>query len=59
MVPKNLQKIGVANGMLNLPIVPTQVTKTGNVGSLDTPMAAPSIHNWPWVAGYCTERVVV
>ena len=46
------------NGMLDLPIVPTQVTKTGNVGSLGAPMAAPSILNWPWVAGYCNERVV-
>ena len=33
-------KIGEANGMLNLPIVPTQVTLRGNVGSLDAPIAA-------------------
>ena len=31
MVSKNQQKIGIANGM---PILPTQVTKTGNVGSV-------------------------
>ena len=31
---KNQQKIGEANGMFDLPIVPTQVTKTGNVGSV-------------------------
>ena len=45
MVSKNLQKIGVAYGTPNLPIVPTQVTKSGNVGSLDAHYrAAPSIH---------------
>ena len=37
---KILAKIGEANGMLNLPIVPTQVTLRGNVGSLDAPIAA-------------------
>ena len=31
---KNQQKIGEANGMFDLPIVPTQVMKTGNVGSV-------------------------
>ena len=31
---KNQQKIGEANGMPSLSIVPTQVAKTGNVGSL-------------------------
>ena len=37
---KNQHKIGEANGILNLPIVPTQVTLMGNVGSLDAPVAA-------------------
>ena len=32
MVLKNLQKIGEANGMSSLP---TRITKTGNVGSVD------------------------
>ena len=40
MVPKNQQKIGEANGMLSLPTGPTEVTKTGNVGSVDVFMAA-------------------
>ena len=35
MVSKNQQKIGEANGMPSLPTGPTQVTKTGNVGSVD------------------------
>ena len=35
MVSKNQQKIGIANGMPILPTGPTQVTKTGNVGSVD------------------------
>ena len=35
MVSKNQQKIGEANGMPSLPIVPTQVALNGNVGSLD------------------------
>ena len=35
MVLQNEQKIGEANGMPSLPIVPTQVTLKGNVGSLD------------------------
>ena len=39
MVSKNQQKIGEANGMPILPTGPTQVTKTGNVGSLDAPSA--------------------
>ena len=34
MVSKNPQKIGEANGMHILPTVPTQVTKTRNVGSV-------------------------
>ena len=37
---KNQQKIGEANGMPSLPIVPTQVTLMGNVGSLDAPRTA-------------------
>ena len=40
MASKNPQKIGKANGMPSLPTGPTQVTKTGNVGSLDAPIAA-------------------
>ena len=39
MVSKNQQKIGEANGMPSLPIVPTKVALNGNVGSLDTPRA--------------------
>ena len=39
MVPKNPQKIGEANGILNLSTVTTQVTKTGNLGFLDAPRA--------------------
>ena len=35
MVSKNQQKIGESNGMPSLPIVPTQVTLKGNVGSVD------------------------
>ena len=57
MVSKNQQKIGEANGMPILPTGPTQVTKTGNVGSVDV-LGGPSIHIRPQVAGYCTERVV-
>ena len=44
MVSKNQQKIGEANGVPNLPIVPTQITKTGNVGSLDLFKAAHLAH---------------
>ena len=40
MVWKNRQKIGEANGMPSLPIVHTQVTLKGNVGSLDAPRTA-------------------
>ena len=40
MVSKNQQKIGKANGMLSLPTWPTQVTKMGNVGSVDVFRAA-------------------
>ena len=36
---KNEQKIVEANGMPHLPIVPTQVTLRGNMGSLDAPIA--------------------
>ena len=35
MISKHSQKIEEANGMPCLPTVPTQVTKTGNVGSVD------------------------
>ena len=37
---KNQQKIGEANGMPSLPTWPTQVTRTGNVGSVDVFRAA-------------------
>ena len=40
MVQKNQKKIGKANGMPSLQIVPTQVTLRGNVGSLDAPRAS-------------------
>ena len=40
MVSRSQQKIGEANGVPNLPIVPTQVTKTGNVDSVDLFRAA-------------------
>ena len=40
MVSKNQQKIGKANGMSILLTGPTQVTKTGNVGSVDIFMVA-------------------
>ena len=40
MVSKNQQKIGEANGMPILPTGPTQVTKMGNVGSVDVFRAA-------------------
>ena len=40
MVSKNQQKIGKANGLPNLQVVPTQVTKTGNVDSVDVFRAA-------------------
>ena len=40
LVSKNQQKIGEANGMPSLPIVPTQLTLKGNVGSLDAPRTA-------------------
>ena len=44
MVLKNRQKIGEANGMPSLPTWPTQVTKTGNVGSVDVFRAALYSH---------------
>ena len=40
MVLKNQQKLKEANGMPRQPIVPTQVTLKGNVGSLDVFRAA-------------------
>ena len=40
MVSKNQQKIKEANGMPSLPTWHTQVTKTGNVGSVDAPRRA-------------------
>ena len=41
MVSKIRKKIGEANGMPRLPTGPTQVTKTGNVGSVDVFRVAP------------------
>ena len=35
MVSKNPQKIGEAKGMPSLPSGPAQITKMGNVGSVD------------------------
>ena len=40
MFSKNQQKICEDTGMPSLNTVPTQVTLTGNVGSLDTPRAS-------------------
>ena len=40
MVSKNQQKIGEANGMPSLAIVPSQVTLKGNVGSIYAPRTA-------------------
>ena len=40
MVSKNQQKIKEANGMPSLPIMPTQVTLKGNVGTLAPPGTA-------------------
>ena len=40
MVSNNPQKIGQANGMPRLPTGLTQITKTGNVGSVDLSIAA-------------------
>ena len=47
MVSKNQQKIGETNGMPILPTGPTQVTKTGNVGSVDVFRGRPTTHVWP------------
>ena len=46
MHSQNPQKLGEANGMPNLPTGPTQVTKTGNVGSVDVFWYGSSIHIW-------------
>ena len=40
MVSKNRQKIDDGNGMLNLPMVPTQAMLRGSEGSLDSPGAS-------------------
>ena len=40
MVSKNPQVIREDNGMPILPTEPTQVMKTGNLGSLDAPRAS-------------------
>ena len=48
---KNPQKIGEANGMPILPTGPTQVTKTGNVGSVDIFRAAHLFTFGPSVQG--------
>ena len=55
---KKQQKIGEANGMPSLPIVPTHVALRGNVDSLDAPRASLLFTFGPRGAGYCTERVV-
>ena len=47
MVSKYLQKIKEANGMPSLPTGPTQVMKTGNVGSADVFKAAYLFTIWP------------
>ena len=44
--------------MLNLPILPTQVTLRENVGSVDAPIAAQLFTFGPRGAGYCTETAV-
>ena len=48
MVSKNPQKNGEDNGMPSLPTGPTQVTKTGNVGSVYVFKAAHLFTFWPW-----------
>ena len=53
---RNPHTIGETNGMLNLQIVPTQVRKTENVGSLEAPLEAQVFTFGPW--GQSTERVV-
>ena len=42
--------------MLNLPIVPIQVTLRGNVGSLDTPRTAHLFTFGPWGQGNAPRR---
>ena len=44
--------------MPSLPIVPTQVTLKGNVGSLDAPKTAQLFTFGPGGPGYFTERVL-
>ena len=56
MVSKNQPKIGEANGIPSLPIVPTQVALRGNVGSLDAPRASQLFTSGP--RGQGIERVV-
>ena len=51
MVLKNPQKIKEANGMPILSTVPTQVMKTGNVGSVDVFRAAHLFTFGPRVQG--------
>ena len=53
---KKQQKIEEANGMHNLPIVPTQATLRGNVGSLAAPIAA-QLFTLAIGARECTKRV--
>ena len=43
--------VSKANGMPSLPIVPTQVTLKGNVGSLDAPRTAHLFTFGPRVQG--------
>ena len=51
MVSKNPQKIGEANVMPSLPILPTQVALSRNVGSLDAPRASQLFTFGPRVQG--------
>ena len=51
MVSNNQQKIREANGMLNLPIVPTKIIIRGNVGSLDAPSSSQLCIFGPWGQG--------
>ena len=51
MVSKNQQKIGEANGMPSLPIVPIQVALNINVGSLDSDRASQLLTFGPKLKG--------
>ena len=55
---KNPQKIGQTNGMHSLPTGPTQVMKTGNMGSVDVFRAAHLFTFGPRGQGNALKRVV-